>query len=150
MQLGFKEIIENTLKPGAVYKYEDTVAIKTAIPHYFIVINNKPQEEPILLMVCLSSQVEKTRKRAKKRQQNDNTFVMLTKKEYTFLKTDSIIDCNNIYLKSKAWLIHKCSSGKFDIEKELAKSKLNEIQKAFLNSTRHDNAKKRIIKPDYG
>ena len=91
MKLEPEKIIDTTLKPGAIYKYEDIEALQTDIPHYFILINNKPKEEPILLLVCMSSQIEKTKARTKRRHQKDETLVILEKKVYKFLKRTQLL-----------------------------------------------------------
>lgn len=142
-----EQLIALTLKPCAVYKYEDKEALSTDVPHFFILINNNPLNEPILLLTCVSSKVEKTKLRAAKRGQSLDTLVELSKEFHEFLEHDSIVDCNFIIVKNKEQLIEKCRTGSFKIEKEIDVKCLDELQRAFLRSRRHPKAIKRIIDP---
>lgn len=148
MQLTPEQIIEVTLKPGAVYKYTDPTALKNNIPHYFILLNKDPKNAAILIFVCISSKVTKTKARAKKRKQAANTLVELQASNYEFLTMDSIVDCNNIAIRDKDWIINKYKNDVFGIEKEIDKVKQKALQDAFLKSKNHDKAIKRIIDPN--
>jgi hypothetical protein len=144
-----EQLIELTLKPGAVYKYPDEEALNSnKEPHYFILINNTPTTDKILLFVCVSSKVEKAKKRATRRGQKQETLVELNKNDYDFLTDNSIIDCNNISKRDRDWIIEKAKEEKFEVEKEVDEKKLKQIQDAFLLSKKHDKAIKRIVNKD--
>lgn len=143
-----EQFIDLTLKAGAVYKFEDKQAIEDDEPHFFIVINNDPNNELILLLTCISSQINKARQRIAKRNQHPYTLVEFKEDEYDFLTKDSIVDCNEIFPKSKADLVKKCSEGTLKIlAAEIDKKKLQELQNGFLISNMHSNSIKRIIDP---
>lgn len=146
MDLTAEQVIELTLKPGAIYKYPDPENLnKNPEAHYHILLNNAPETDQLLIFVFVSSKVEQAKKRAKQRGQAQTTLVELKKKKHKFLIKNSIVDCNNIALIDKKTIINKYNDGKFELEKEIDALTLNELRKAFLLSDNHDNAQKRII-----
>ncbi len=135
--------IRSTLKPGAVYYFEDS-RLDSSIPHYFIVLNNTPLEDAILLLVVSSSKVDKV----KKRNINNNpseTLVEISPSEYSEFSVESIIDCNSIFLKSTKELIQKVIDDKLRLKNPISSELLNKLQNAVIASPLVEKPIKRIL-----
>ena len=107
--------IKATIKPGSVYYFTEDSFGKTS-PHFFIVINNDPLNDEALFLVCATSQIEKCKKRRKNKQE---TLVEIKCSEYQDFTCDTIVDCNNIFIKSIDVIIEKMKNGNLKQKKHI-------------------------------
>jgi hypothetical protein len=95
------------LKPGCVFYFPETGFVSTKA-HYFIVINKEPVNPQELFLVCVSSQIEKIKSINKR---SPETCLEISKVQYSEFTKDSIVDCNNVFVKSIDEIILKMEQG---------------------------------------
>ena len=122
--------ITSTISPGSVYYFvEDT--FNSDEPHYFIVINNKPLSDKVILLVCSSSQIQSTIDR---RKHLKGTLVIITTDQYEGFTRKSIVDCNEVHVKTIDQIIFKLEKGELKIKKEMDISIVEELRNAVCKS----------------
>ncbi len=96
--------IKSTIRPGSVFYFISNTFTTSEEPHYFIVINHNPTTDRVVLLVCASSQIQAVKRR---RRNLPDTTVEIKKEKYPDFKKDSIVDCNDVFVKSMDTLILK-------------------------------------------
>ena len=95
------------LHEGAVFYIRDR-ALTSREPHFFVILNHDPKTDQALLLVISSSKVEKTKKR--NAHLPDKTLIEIAKNEYVDFTKNSIINCNQVFIKTKPQLIHQINN----------------------------------------
>ena len=142
MEIPSEVKIKATLNTGAVYYFPDE-ELKSTEPHYFIVLNHNPLNDHLLLLVCSSSKINKVKLRSKNFP--STTVVEVSKIEYTDFTTDSIVDCNYIFLRSVEQLIKKCDEGKLLLKSQMPLNILIKLRQGVIDSPSIPEAQKRIL-----
>lgn len=83
-------------------------------PHYFIVLTCG---EDVILLCSATSNIEGRRKYVTSRNLDPETLVVLGPEDYNNLSKNTVIDCNQVHIKNKAWLTEKVKeTGKFNLD----------------------------------
>lgn len=107
------------LRGGSVFYLQER-SLTSPLPHFFVVLNHDPRSDACLLLVVSSSQIESVKRR--RSSLPAETLVEIGADEYRDFTKDSIIDCNNVFHRTKAELQELMNSGgthKADIPREL-------------------------------
>ena len=81
-----------TLREGSVYYFAER-SLTSLQPHYFIVANSDPLSQGLLVLGVVTSKVAKVRQR---RRDALETLVEISQRDFSILKKDSIVDCNDL------------------------------------------------------
>jgi hypothetical protein len=81
-----------TLREGSVYYFTERL-LTSLEPHYFIVVNSDPLSQGLLLLGVVTSKVAKVKQR---RRDTPETLVEISPRDFSVLKRDSIVDCNDL------------------------------------------------------
>lgn len=92
------------LHEGAVFYIQDR-ELTSPHSHFFVVLNKDPASDNFLVMAVSTSQVEK-RKKARE-QLPSETLVEISPSEYRDFTKHSLIDCNQVFERSKHQLIEQ-------------------------------------------
>ena len=103
--------IKCTLEQGYVYYFEES-SFSSDTPHYFVVLNKTPLTDIFIVFVNATSQVEKSEKRQKQFGYPSETFVRVPSGQCSFLRKDSIFNCNSVIKQSVQSLMDKVNEGK--------------------------------------
>lgn len=133
--------IRVTLRAGTVYYFQDR-GLKSAEPHFFIVVNSRPLEQQVLLLTVVTSNVDRV-----KRFRGDlpGTTVELDPRAYDELKVLSIVDCNVVFIRTLADLVDRIRWKRVRHHKDLPKDLLKAIQNGVKASPLVDAATKKLI-----
>lgn len=93
-----ESLLRLILRPGSVFYFQER-KLTSGETHYFIVLNHRPLTDDALLLVVSSSQVGKVQLR---RQALPGTVVLVPLGLYRDFSKESIVDCNEVWLKSRA------------------------------------------------
>ncbi len=134
--------IRVSLRQGTVY-YMAERNLRSAQPHYFIVVNSDPLGDEVLLLTVASSQIDTVKRRCSR--EPGSTVVEINEADYADFTKDSVIDCNRVFTKSLADLCaqwhRKEIVPKLDIPKEI----LDRLKQGILDSRLVSEADKRRI-----
>lgn len=100
-----------TLRQGSVYYRQDR-GLTSPEPHYFIVLSQGNEEESPIILTVVTSKVDKCRKRAEIVGHAPESLVEIAVGEHPSLTKPSIVDCNNIFVRSAAQLYASLDPGK--------------------------------------
>jgi hypothetical protein len=81
-----------TLREGSVYYFTER-SLRSAKPHYFIVVNSKPIAQEILLLGVVTSKVAEVKQR---RRDFPGTIVEISPRDFEIFTKLSIVDCNDL------------------------------------------------------
>lgn len=123
--------IKGVIQSGSVYYFAEET-LSSLEPHYFIVVNINPYNDTIMLLVCSSSRIDKVKNRWKACP--DETLIEITTDQYREFKTQSIINCNTVFEKTKEQLIQKLSEGKLKLKLEMDESIVCKLRNGILRS----------------
>ena len=95
MSLGWPSIdlkLRLTLREGSVYYFRER-SLRSAEPHYFIVVNSNPLTQEVLVMGIVTSKIAEVKQR---RRLIPETIVEISPQVFDILKKLSIVDCNDL------------------------------------------------------
>ena len=107
------------LRSGSVFYYQDR-KLTSPLPHYFVVMNISPLSDRFLILTVASSQVDKVKKR--RSGLPSESLVEISPDDYPDFTKPSIIDCNNVFVKSRnelAALLNRNAESKRDMHSSL-------------------------------
>jgi hypothetical protein len=81
-----------TLREGSVYYFTER-SLRSAEPHYFIVVNSKPIAQELLLLGVVTSKVAEVKQR---RRDSPGTVVEISPRDFEIFTKLSIVDCNDL------------------------------------------------------
>ncbi len=125
--------IKATIRPGSVFYFVEE-ALSSDDPHYFIVLNHNPFTDDTLILVCSSSQTDKVKARVKKRGFPETTAIEILKNEYLSFTKDSIVDCNEVFLRKIEELVEKLKQKKLKLKTIMDATLVDKLRKAVLDS----------------
>lgn len=114
MEIPPKIQITFTLEQGYTYYFEEE-SFSGNEPHYFVILNKYPQNDEFVYFVNATSKVQKNREIQVALGRPVNSYVDVKPSECSFIKKDSIFNCNVIHKKSKQALIDKVEVGKLEL-----------------------------------
>lgn len=97
-------LLRFTLRGGSVYylQHRDLSSEKS---HFFVVLNLDPSSDDFLVLAVASSKI--TGVRTRRQDLPANTLVEITPAEYTDFTLNSIVDCNDVFRKTRQELLQK-------------------------------------------
>lgn len=128
-------VINSTLKIGVVYKFEASELIETEIPHYFIIIAIDGDDN--FLAMC-TTQLESQSAYIRRKGYDAGTLTYIQPNKENGLKEDSYVNCNNYFNLTKAQLIEKVTSKKFELTGNLSDVEYAKIVNSITLSTVND------------
>ncbi len=133
--------IRLTLRAGSVYYFVDH-SLTSPEPHYFVVANSKPLDQELILLGVVTSSVDWVKRM---RRNLPGTTIEIDPKQYDELKVASIVDCNDVKLRTLAELIEKIQRKEVRHHKDLPKVLLSAIQAGIKASPIVDDDRKKLI-----
>lgn len=88
-----------TLRQGSVYYRQDR-GLSSPEPHYFIVLSRDNGAETDIVLTVVTSQVDKCKRRAACWGRAPESLVEIAVGEHPSLTKPSIVDCNEIFVRS--------------------------------------------------
>ena len=135
--------IKATIQPGSVYYFAEE-SFSSREPHYFIVLNKTPIEDNVILLVCASSKIKKvTRRRVNC---PSETLVRISPAQYAVFKSETIIDCNNVFEKPVDHLVDKLAQGKLRSRDEMAPILVANLREGVIASPLVEEYIKELLK----
>jgi hypothetical protein len=134
--------IESTIRPGSVFYFIENTFTTSEEPHYFIVINHNPTTDRVVLLVCTSSQIQAVKRR---RRNLPDTTVEIKKEKYPDFKKDSIVDCNDVFVKSMDTLILKLKQNELKLKMEIDITLVKKLRTAVKQSPIVEREIKKLI-----
>jgi hypothetical protein len=124
-------LLKLTLRQGSVY-YLQHRDLTSPEPHYLVVVNSSPLKSPVLVFGVVTSKVELKRKRIEYAKLPPETLVLISPSEYSELRVESAIDCNNPRKMSIEELDTVCAYSRkcIDIPAEICTKILEGIMKS--------------------
>jgi hypothetical protein len=123
--------IKSSLQYGSVYYFPEE-AFSSSGSHYFFVLNKNPTGKPAIFLVHASFQIEKVR--ARRKTCPPNTLVELGPSDYKEFTRPTIVDCNEVYVKTIDQIIRTLEDGKLLIMPEINQDIINKFVAGVLNS----------------
>jgi len=139
------DIIRSTIKAGSVYYYHDEI-IKSSKQHSYIVININPSKDASILLAHSSSQINKTRKRRK--YCPSETLVEITPNQYPGFSKKSIIDCNDVSVRSIGEIADMLSRRKLQIKPVMGLRLIKKLRQGVILSNQISNEIKASLQTD--
>ena len=133
--------IRLTLRAGSVYYFVDR-SLTSPEPHYFVVANSKPLEQELVLLGVVTSNVTWIKRM---RRSLPGTTVEIDPSQYDELNLPSVVDCNDVKLRTLAELVEKTQRKEVRHHKDIPKDLLAAIQAGIKASPIVDNDKKKLI-----
>jgi hypothetical protein len=133
--------IRLTLRAGSVYYFVDR-SLTSPEPHYFVVANSKPLEQELVLLGVITSNVAWIKRL---RRNLPGTTIEIDPKKYDELAVVSIVDCNDVKLRTLAELVEKIQRKEVRHHKDVPKDVLAAIQAGIKASPIVDDDKKKLI-----
>jgi hypothetical protein len=134
--------IKSTIRPGSVFYFIENTFTISEEPHYFIVINHNPTTDRVVLLVCASSQIQAVKRR---RRNLPDTTVEIKKEKYPDFKKDSIVDCNDVFVKSMDTLILKLKQNELKLKMEIDITLVKKLRTAVKQSPIVEREIKKLI-----
>jgi hypothetical protein len=123
--------IRGSLRPGSVFYFTDE-ELSSFEPHYFIVLNINPLKDRTLLLVC--SQSSQCATLIRRKHDFPGTVVDISPAEYTRFTRDSVVDCNNPFLRTIAELGKKRADGVLELRPEMPVDIVQKLRTAAITS----------------
>jgi len=101
--------IKSDITAGSVYYYNDP-RLRATYSHYCIVVNIDPAKDTDIILVHASHKIDKVKKRRKNCP--DETLVEITPIQYAGFDKESVIDCNDVFVRDVELLANKLGQGK--------------------------------------
>ena len=133
------------LHEGAVFYLQDR-NLSSAEPHYFVILNHNPGAEEVLLLVVSSSQIESVKNRFAHLRLPE-TLVEIAKQDYAGFTKDSIISCNQVFMKNKQQLMQQINNGG-NQGPRIPTAILQKLRQGVLKSPMVEGAVKKRLCPD--
>lgn len=125
--------ISATIKQGSVYYFVQS-HFKPPEPHYFVVLNKDPFESTLLIVVNATSNIVGRQSFIRSRGFSPETLVVVTPTDCTFLKRESVFDCNFPGVYTPQELLKRCEADVFKYSGDISLEVLNKLKKGFLAS----------------
>lgn len=139
------DIIKSTIQAGSVYYYYEK-AFKSPKQHNFIVININPSKDTVILLVCSSTQIDNTRRLRK--DCPSETLVEITPNQYSGFSKRSIIDCNDVSVRSIEEIADMLSRRKLQIKPVMGLRLVRKLREGVMLSNQISNRIKALLQPD--
>ena len=109
-------IIKASIKAGSVYYFRDE-HLNSSYKHYMVVLNKKPKTDEVILFACGQSKI----RNVKLLRSNcpPETLVIITPKQYSGFRVDTIFDCNNVFPQSINNIADKYEKGELIVKTEI-------------------------------
>jgi hypothetical protein len=124
--------IKSSIVTGSVYYFYER-SIGSPKQHRFIVLNIDPPKDPVIILVCASSQI----RYFKSLRSNcpSETLIEITPLQYSGFTKNSIIDCNDVFLKSISEIARMLSKGKLQEKPIMGIRLIRKLRQGVILST---------------
>jgi hypothetical protein len=102
--------IKSDITAGSVYYYNDP-RLRATYSHYCIVVNIDPSKDTDIILVHASHRIDKVKKR-RKNFFPEETLVEISPIQYSGFGKESIIDCNDVFVRDVEMLASKLAQQK--------------------------------------
>jgi len=123
--------IRGTIRPGSVY-YFPHESFSSPKPHYFVVINIDPTIDEVILLICASSKIASVR--SQWRNCPDETFVVISPRQYSGFKATSILNCNHVIEQSIDQLVERLSNERLKLKPEMSIELVEQLRQGMISS----------------
>lgn len=143
-------LVPACIEKGTVYHFEMEIANRDGSAYvgrrFFIVLNAKPKTDEIIILSTITKQIGNVEAYLFRIGESKDTAVRISRKDFSALSVDSIVNCNSVYSSTRSEIIARLKrpGGKVFFEK-IPKSVMDAIVSGVMKSGQIEQGYKKML-----